>query len=261
MSNNFEQKRAQRAQKLQNRADQARKDSNRAYERSNEAVSGIPPGQPILVGHHSERRHRRAIEKSHNAMRQSISLENKAQDLERRAEAALNNTAIFSDDPAATEKLAEKIERLEKRQELMRTANKLVRKNDTEGLLNLGFSETNVKKLLTGDYIGRLGFPDYELTNNGANIRRLKKRLVSLEKIKSSETTTKQLGRVKLVANTEENRTQIHFPDKPSAAVRQNLKEHGFRWSPTNGVWQRHLSNGANYHAVKIAEQYNKENA
>ena len=37
-----------------------------------EEKSGIPFGQPILVGHHSERRHRRVIERADHAMRRSV---------------------------------------------------------------------------------------------------------------------------------------------------------------------------------------------
>lgn len=35
-------------------------------------LDGIPAGQPILVGHHSERGHRRTLEKADNAMRRAV---------------------------------------------------------------------------------------------------------------------------------------------------------------------------------------------
>jgi hypothetical protein len=41
---------------------------------------------------------------------------------------------IFGDDPDATEKLVDKIERLKKRQGVMRRVNQLIRKADREGL-------------------------------------------------------------------------------------------------------------------------------
>jgi hypothetical protein len=50
-----------------------------------------------------------------------------------------SNRAIFSDDPDATEKLIDKIERLKKRQGVMKRANQLIRKADREGLRDLGF--------------------------------------------------------------------------------------------------------------------------
>jgi hypothetical protein len=51
-----------------------------------ESATGIPLGQPILVGHHSESRHRKVIERADNAMRKSIEEDTKAEDYRRRAE-------------------------------------------------------------------------------------------------------------------------------------------------------------------------------
>jgi hypothetical protein len=182
-------------------------------------------------------------------------LEKKANYYEDRAQAAASNTAIFSDDPNATEKLAEKIERLEARQELMRAANKLVRKKDLEGLLSLGFSEGNAARLFEPDFCGRVGFADYQLTNNGSNIRRLKKRLAEIQKTETMETSEVEIGEVKIVQNVDDNRTQVFFPGKPDDATRAKLKGHGFRWSPYNGCWQRHLSTGARYWAEQIVKE------
>ncbi|MGD9101019.1 MAG: DUF3560 domain-containing protein, partial [Anaerolineae bacterium] len=42
----------------------AGKRAEEATQASRDAVEGIPLGQPILVGHHSERRHRRALERA-----------------------------------------------------------------------------------------------------------------------------------------------------------------------------------------------------
>src|SRR5271157_5518609 len=59
-----------------------------------------------------------------------------------RAAAVDSNRAIFSDDdPDASEKLIDKLERLMKRQGLMKRANQLIRKADREGLADLGFAD------------------------------------------------------------------------------------------------------------------------
>ena len=50
----------------------------------------------------------------------------KAEYFRRRAAAAESNVIIFSDDPDATEKLVDKIERLKKRQGVMKRANQLI---------------------------------------------------------------------------------------------------------------------------------------
>ena len=64
----------------------ADKRSKEAFDRAMGAVEGIPFGQPILVGHHSEKRHRAAIAKSDNAMRKSVEESDKASRLANKAE-------------------------------------------------------------------------------------------------------------------------------------------------------------------------------
>ena len=49
-------------------------------------VTGIPFGQPILVGHHSERAHRKVLERADNAMRKGIEESKKADNYRARAE-------------------------------------------------------------------------------------------------------------------------------------------------------------------------------
>lgn len=61
----------------------------------------IPFGQPILVGHHSEARHRRDAERIHNKHGQGFEAAKKADYYEERAKSAESNRSIFSDDPEA----------------------------------------------------------------------------------------------------------------------------------------------------------------
>lgn len=79
---------AERAERLEQRAERHDAAATAAYERSNALVALIPLGQPILVGHHSERGHRAALDKSHRAMDKSVEESAIARDLHRRAEAA-----------------------------------------------------------------------------------------------------------------------------------------------------------------------------
>ena len=142
----------------------------------------IPLGQPILVGHHSEKRHRSHLKRIDQHFAEAQEHHDKAEYFRRRAAAAESNRAIFSDDPDATEKLVDKIERLKKRQGVMKRANQLIRKADRDGLADLGFSDETIAKLFNADFTGRVGFPNYALTNNSANIRRLEKRLADSPK-------------------------------------------------------------------------------
>ena len=254
----YEAKREARYQRLLDAADRAENEGNTNTDQAHQMASFIPFGQPILVGHHSEGRDRRYRSRIENKYRKGYELRQKAAELRSRAEAAANNNTIFSDDPSATEKLEAKIERLTKRQELMKAANKLVRQGDREGLAALGFSDTVINGLLTPDFCGRIGFPNYLLTNNNANIRRLKERLQTLAVRSQLENTESEVNGIRVVENVDDNRVQIFFPGKPDAAIRTQLKSHGFRWAPSIGCWQAYYNTNSKYYAKQIVEEATK---
>ena len=247
----FELRRQRRIERLEQAADRAERESQARYKAADDRLSVIPFGQPIHGA--ADRRYR---EKAFHQMEKAHELHVDAQEYARRAEAAARNRAIFSDDPDAAEKLESKISRLQKRQEMMKAANKLIRKGDRAGLLEMGFGETTIEKLFLPDFAGRIGFPDYEITNNGANIRRLAQRLAHIEAHKDDETTESTHGEIRIVDNVEENRLQIFFPGKPADQVRQDLHHSGFKWSRYNGCWQRQRGNNATYDANRIVKKY-----
>ncbi|WP_198808348.1 DUF3560 domain-containing protein [Leptolyngbya sp. BL0902] len=76
---------AERAERYSQRAQTKRQQRDQAYHRSHAAVAGIEPGQPVLVGHHSETHHRRALERSHRAMGQSVQADRAATRLSEKA--------------------------------------------------------------------------------------------------------------------------------------------------------------------------------
>jgi hypothetical protein len=75
-----------KAERLQTAANNAESKSDNYYKRSHELTENIPFGQPILVGHHSEKRHRSDIDKSWNAMGKAVELSKAAEGYESRAE-------------------------------------------------------------------------------------------------------------------------------------------------------------------------------
>jgi hypothetical protein len=79
-----------RADRYSERASNQHRKSAEAYQRSNDAVEGIPMGQPILAGHSSEAAHRLALDKSHRAMSQSVDATNYAAHLEEKAAGSQN---------------------------------------------------------------------------------------------------------------------------------------------------------------------------
>ena len=134
MKSNYEERKENRLQAYQNLAAKNENLSTSNWEQSNKLADVIPLGQPILVGHHSEKRHRAHIAKIDNAMRKSVEAQKKAEYYAERAKAIENSNAISSDDPNCIEKLQTKLKGLEAMQELMKECHKIVRskKSDAE---------------------------------------------------------------------------------------------------------------------------------
>lgn len=251
--NSYEAKQEAKRERLEAAAERAEARSTEAYRRADmsEENTGIPFGQPILVGHHSERRHRAAIARGDAAMRRSIEESKKAAHYRGRA-ASVGQGGISSDDPEAVTKLREKLEQAETRQTFMKAANAALRKNDDDTLRALGLTDAQIEGLKKPDFANRTGFAAFQLTNNNANIRRMRKRIAQLEKASEAEDSEAEYDGFKVVENTEENRVQFLFDDKPSAAIRDILKGQSFRWSRSNEAWQRQLNNAGRY-AAKCA--------
>lgn len=103
----------------------------------------------------------------------------------------VSKDAIMSDDAQAIAKLEAKLQYLSANGEMMRKTNKLVRKGDRVGLGAMGFSGALLENLFKPDFAGRIGFADYELSNNNATLRQTRLRLEAMtaaqESVKSEE--------------------------------------------------------------------------
>lgn len=137
----------------------------------------------------------------------------------------------------------------------MKAANSAIRmKDQAKGdakLAEMGYSPSDIKELRSPDFCGRIGYPSYQLSNNNANIRRIRERIEELEKRQESPAPDGwKFDGGEVVINTELNRLQIVLDDRPDADTKQALKSHGFRWAPSQGAWQRQLTDNA-IHAAK----------
>ena len=162
---------------------------------------------------------------------------------------------ISADDPNAVSKLESKLAKLEQAQETMKAVNAYYRKNKTlDGCPHL--SPEQIEKLkasMSGSYRANpKPFESYQLSNNNAEIHRLKDRITAL-------TRRKELGYVgwefdggRVEANTADNRLQIFFDEKPDKEIREELKGNGFRYAPSAEAWQRQLNDNAIYAADRI---------
>lgn len=161
-------------------------------------------------------------------------------------------------DADAIERLEEKLISLKELQESMKAVNKALRLKNTdqgdEELRNMGYSDEQIKQFREPDFCGRIGFPDYALQNNNANIHRVEERLNSIKKTKENGTQEKEYKGFKVVENTEIMRLQIFFDEKPEVEVRDLLKTNGFRFAPSTGAWQRQLTRNAQYSCKRFLD-------
>lgn len=257
--NSYEAKQAARRERYEQLAEKAREQSESAFNRSRGAVEGIPMGQPILVGHHSERRHRNALKRSDNAMRAAIEADKKAAHYDRKAD-GVGRAGISSDDPEAVAKLKRKLEGMELAQSQMKAANAAWRRQgkpkangDDEKWFALGERTSpefaaQLRADMARDFIHRAPYT-YALSNNSANMKRVKDRIAQLASAPAEAKESIHDG-IKIVHAPDDNRIRIIFEGKPPAETRAILKKYGFRWSRYNLAWQRHLNN-AGIHAAE----------
>lgn len=111
----YRERREARAERLRQWADKRDARSAAAFGTAHTIADGIPLGQPILVGHHSEKRARRDQDRIHAGMRAGIDHADKAAAMRSRADNidAAADHAIYRDDSDAPERLAERIAELE----------------------------------------------------------------------------------------------------------------------------------------------------
>lgn len=167
----------------------------------------------------------------------------------KRAIAAIRRTLtpelqpIMAGDGDAITRLDAQIEKAERTQALMAASNAAIRKKagpeaQIAALVALGHPRGVAVSLLQADDMGRIGFASYQLTNNGANIRRMKERRAAIATAKETPATECAGAVARLEDCPADNRVRLFFPGKPDADVRARLKSAGFRWSPTIGAWQ-----------------------
>lgn len=256
--NKYEQKQADRRERLQDRANKAATESAATYAAARKRGEAIPFGQPILIGHHSERRDRSFRAGINRMTEKSFELLDKAKHYEQKA-ASVGTGGISSDDPDALVKLRAELAECETNQERMKAANKAIRTGKTPekqipALVALGFSEATAQSLLKGDHCRRVGFPAYMLSNNNANMTRIKKRIQELEARRSREAVEVETEGYTYREDVEENRVMFEFDGKPEQEVRDLLKRNAFKWSPSRNAWVRQLTGSGIYAGQVVRE-------
>lgn len=157
-----------------------------------------------------------------------------------------------SREPQTVESLTAKLEQCKDLQETMKAVNNYWRKTGT-CVGAPGITEEQAKKLdqkVTNATVSweRQPFSSYDLTNNNAAIKRLESKVKEVGKGFSGWT----FEGGEAVINNDINRLQLLFDERPDRDQSAVLKRSGFHWSPTEGAWQRQLTDNAIYSAGRI---------
>lgn len=179
----------------------------------------------------------------------------------------LNPRSISSDRSDAVAELETKLAKMEKDQKSYKAVNKIIRskklseEEKVKQLAAIGVSEALFRQLMEPPYPGaQIGFESYLLTNNNANMKRVRERIAAVKKEQARPTTeTAEDEGVTIIDNAEDNRVQLDFDKIPSEEIRSKLKSEGWRWSRRNSVWQRQRTENARYSAKRILAGLKKE--
>jgi len=168
----YRDRRLARAERLRGWAEKREARSAAGFASARRIADGIPMGQPILIGHHSERHHRRDIGRIDAGMRAGIDHADKAREMAGKADEIERQAdhAIYSDDVDAVERLTEKIAGLEAQREHMKAENAAFTKSP-EGKAALKAEPSAYQRSCMRPHQA------YELQNLGGNITRARERL------------------------------------------------------------------------------------
>ena len=165
---------------------------------------------------------------------------------------------------AEVERLTSKLEDLQKSQEMVKQANKVIRDKKlaeiekVDDLVAIGFTEETAIKLMDSSrgWWGA-GFAPFELSNNNAKIKDTQAKIARHTQMALSENEEKEYPWGTFLADYSDERYRFIFNSIPDEDVRKMLKEHGFKWSRRNMAWQRQMTPNAGRAARRILDHLN----
>lgn len=173
------------------------------------------------------------------------------------------SVSIKSNDPEVIPALEKKLAALQAAHTRMKEANAYYRKHKTlDGCPGI---DDKTREWLTKPGVFACGdgspialykcpYPTYVLSSNNAKIKSVAARLEKLRAEKNAvpvEESDKDAG-FSYVENTDMMRIQFIFDGKPDEETRGILKGNGFRWAPSQGAWQRQLTDNGRRAAENV---------
>lgn len=253
----FERKES-RIERLREKSEKMKAESVEAFSNARKIQDNIPLGQPILIGHHSEKRSKKDRDKIDASIKKSVEKQERAEYYDEKIKAAEKNTKISSDNPQAIELLEEKISKLKARQQTYKDMNKYYKKHKTmTGFEDLSDEKAEeINRRIDEDYsFNKKPAPSYILSNLNAMIKSAEKRLEQLKELDAMEYEEVEFDSCTVISNDITNRVEMHFGYKPNEDMRTMLKRKGFKWSRNNGCWQRLRNKNSLSIAINLAKE------
>lgn len=217
-------------------ADKARGRSDSALASADSMASGIPFGQPILVGHHSEGRDRRYRARIASKMDRAVAEHklaahhaSKASGLELQLE-----RSIFSDDEDAIEQLEAKAKKCDDNAAECNAINTAWRKGGREAIAaRWGEEMARTAEKLCGQFSWLARKGPMDASHDRAEARRCRERIKQIRVQLERKATAAKSGGVAIEGS--DAWVSITFEEKPAYSVIAVLKAAGFRWGA--GSW------------------------
>ena len=150
-------------------------------------------------------------------------------------EKQLANT-IYSDDADAVDAIRAKVTAGRAELATWKAANKAWRKEGMTGLVKIGWTvaeaEACAKRIETAYSWEKQPYVKWQISNHGANMRRLEGRIVEIERRQKRTEEAEAAGGVVV---TGDDWVFVTFAEKPDYSVITALKAAGFRWG--GGTW------------------------
>ena len=231
--------------KLELREEWAEKAEKRSEDRlhsASEVADGIPLGQPVLVGHHSEKRHRRDLARIDRNMTKGMEEFRKAEHHRGKANGITRqlDRSIFSDDIDVIETLEARIAENEAKAEQNKKINSAWRKGGMDGLRSLGLSEVVVAKVAETMRLCPWVKKPLSTGHIRASIRADKKRIETIRQRSLQTERAENAGGVLIEKSNSGEWVNITFAEKPEREILNALKAANFFWSGSkwHGYWK-----------------------
>lgn len=263
----YEERLEAKRERLHERAGRKDAESRSRLAAADATAAAIPLGQPVLVGHHSEKRHRRDLDRMSSNISRGLEAGREAGTLRQRAE-SLGEGGISSDDPEALALLRDKLKAATATHDRMVEVNRLWRKHrrpapqDSDGWAPIDDAVAyDVGKIRLDiarrpEYLGNVPFVKFQLSNSKGRISQVRKRIDSLERATKTApagggevdilcVTLRSGGTARAFSDHDENRTCIEFSQRVPRDDFKMVRRFGFVWSRRNERFQRMLNPSA----------------